>query len=65
MISQLADTVLFTLIAFYGVFSFKTVLELCFTTYILKLIIALCDTPFLYLAKFNIGKNANTIDEKH
>ncbi len=66
MISQLADTVLFTLIAFFGVFSLKTVFELCITTYILKLIIALCDTPFLYLAKFiNSKKNAQSVNENN
>ncbi len=51
MTSQLVDTILFTFIAFFGVFSLSIVLKLCFTTYVLKLIIAVCDTPFLYLAK--------------
>lgn len=51
MTSQLVDTILFTFIAFFGVFPFSIVLKLCFTTYVLKLIIAVCDTPFLYLAK--------------
>ena len=51
MTSQLVDTTLFTFIAFFGVFPLSIVLKLCFTTYVLKLIIAVCDTPFLYLAK--------------
>lgn len=51
MTSQFIDTILFTFIAFFGVFSLPIVLKLCFTTYILKLIIAICDTPFLYIAK--------------
>lgn len=51
MTSQLVDTILFTFIAFFGVFPLSIVLKLCFTTYVLKLIIAICDTPFLYLAK--------------
>lgn len=51
MTSQLVDTILFTFIAFFGVFLLSIVLKLCFTTYVLKLIIAVCDTPFLYLAK--------------
>lgn len=51
MTSQLVDTILFTFIAFFGVFPLSIVLKLCFTTYVLKLIIAVCDTPFLYLAK--------------
>lgn len=51
MTSQLVDTILFTFIAFFGVFPLSIVLKLCFTTYVLKLIIAVCDTPFLYLVK--------------
>lgn len=52
MTSQFVDTILFTLIAFLGVFSIKTVIELCITTYLVKILIAVCDTPFLYLAKY-------------
>lgn len=51
MISQLIDTLLFTCIAFVGVFSKEIVIQLCITTYLLKLLIAALDTPFLYLAK--------------
>lgn len=51
MISQLFDTLLFTCIAFVGVFSKEIVIQLCITTYLLKVLIALLDTPFLYLAK--------------
>ncbi len=49
--SQLIDTVLFTFIAFLGVFSLKTVVVLCLTTYLIKVIIAFGEIPFLYLAK--------------
>ena len=51
MTSQLVDSFLFTIIAFGGVFSWLEVIELSITTYLLKLIIALCDTPFLYIAR--------------
>lgn len=51
MISQFFDTVLFTCIAFVGVFPKEIVLQLCITTYLIKLLIALLDTPFLYLSK--------------
>lgn len=51
MISQLFDTVIFTCIAFVGVFSNGIVLQLCVTTYLIKILIALLDTPFLYIAK--------------
>lgn len=49
--SQLIDTILFTFIAFSGVFPLKTVGMLCFTTYTIKVILAFCETPFLYVAK--------------
>lgn len=49
--SQLIDTVLFTFIAFLGVFSLKTVITLCITTYLIKVILAFCETPFLYASK--------------
>lgn len=51
MTAQLIDTIIFTFIAFLGVFPLQIVLELCLTTYVVKFIIALCDTPFLYIAK--------------
>lgn len=49
--SQLIDTILFTFIAFLGVFSLKTVITLCITTYLIKVVLAFCETPFLYASK--------------
>lgn len=49
--SQLVDTVIFTLIAFYGVFSNAMLIELMITTYVIKIVVAAFDTPFIYLAK--------------
>ncbi len=51
LLSQLLDSTIFTLIAFWGVFDGALLVELIISTYILKVIIALCDTPFLYLAR--------------
>jgi uncharacterized integral membrane protein (TIGR00697 family) len=50
-VSQLADSVVFTLIAFLGVFETEVLVEIIVTTYILKLIVAVIDTPFLYISK--------------
>lgn len=50
MCSQFIDTWIFTSVAFWGVFDFNMLVELFITTYILKLLIAACDTPFVYLA---------------
>lgn len=52
MVSQLLDSVIFTLIAFYGVFSTGVLLEIMLTTYVLKWIVAALDTPFVYLGKY-------------
>ena len=50
-LSQLFDTAMFTFIGFAGVFSKDVVFQLFITTYLIKLFIAILDTPFLYLAK--------------
>ena len=47
MLSQLIDTTVFITLAFYGV---APLLSLIAGQYILKLLIALLDTPFLYLS---------------
>jgi uncharacterized integral membrane protein (TIGR00697 family) len=51
MISQLIDNTVFSLIAFVGVFSWDVIAQIFITSYILKVIIAACDTPFIYLAR--------------
>ena len=51
MIAQLFDSIFVIFAAFAGIFDFMTLLELSFTTYAIKLIVAVCDTPFLYWAK--------------
>jgi uncharacterized integral membrane protein (TIGR00697 family) len=49
--SQAIDTVIFTAGAFVGVFPFEVVLEIALSTYLLKLIVALADTPLVYIAR--------------
>ena len=51
MVSQLLDSIVFTLIAFYGVFETKVLFEVFLTTYFLKFIVAAADTPFVYWSK--------------
>ncbi len=50
-VSQFADTIIFTLIAFYGEVETGVLVEIVLTTYILKLIVAVIDTPFLYISR--------------
>lgn len=45
------ENFLFVMVAFIGVYSFKDVLIIGLTTTIIEVVVALCDTPFLYLAK--------------
>lgn len=52
MVSQLLDSVVFTLIAFWGVFELPVLWEILLTTYFLKWIVAAADTPFVYWSKF-------------
>ncbi|URM34363.1 queuosine precursor transporter [Cytobacillus firmus] len=51
MISQLLDTLVFTSIAFLGVFPPEEWIQIFITTYLLKFIVAVLDTPFGYIAK--------------
>ena len=51
MVSQLIDSVVFTLIAFAGVFELPVLVEILLTTYFFKWIVAAADTPFIYMAR--------------
>lgn len=51
ILSQALDTLIFTTIAFVGVFPAEVFWSIVVTTFLLKLLAALCDTPFLYLAR--------------
>lgn len=51
MISQLIDSSVFVLIAFYGVFETPVLIEIFITTYVLKFVVAAADTPFVYWGK--------------
>jgi len=49
--SQIADSVIFCSAAFAGTYETKVVLGIILSTYILKLIVAALDTPFIYLTR--------------
>ncbi|AMK09759.1 queuosine precursor transporter [Pseudodesulfovibrio indicus] len=51
MISQLLDSAIFCVIAFWGVFPMEVFLEILLSTYLIKVAVAALDTPFIYLAK--------------
>lgn len=51
IISNCLENYFFATLAFIGIFDFKTILSIATTGTIIEIIIALLDTPFLYLAK--------------
>ena len=51
MVSQLIDSVIFTLGAFLFTLPGRAMIEIIITTYLLKFITAACDTAMIYLAK--------------
>jgi len=51
MVSQLIDSVVFCVIAFWGAFPFAVFLQILATTYLFKWLVALFDTPFIYLGR--------------
>lgn len=51
LLSQLIDTCIFVPIAFLGIYETNVFINILISTYIIKAIIALLDTPFLYLTK--------------
>lgn len=51
LISQLLNTLLFTLFAFYGTYDAKTLLSIFLSSYIIFVFTSLLDTPVVYLAR--------------
>lgn len=49
--SQAVDTLIFTFLAFWGVYPTPVFLSILGTTYLFKAVVALLDTPFIYLAR--------------
>lgn len=55
-ISQLADSLVFCTIAFWGMYEWNVWFEIFLTTYIIKLLVSIVSTPFLYWARsFNVN----------
>jgi len=51
IISQLIDTIIFVTIAFVMFFDINILLEIMLSTYLIKVLVAALDTPFIYFAK--------------
>ena len=52
LVSQLIDSTVFTVIAFYGVYELKIVWSIFYTTIIIKWIVAVLDTPAVYIGRW-------------
>ena len=50
IICQIIDTIIFALITYIGIMDFKTIFEIMSSMFIFKILIALFDTPFMYIA---------------
>ena len=62
LVSQLIDNLIFTTIAFAGVYPVEVLVEIFLVTYVMKVIVATMDTPFVYLASYL--KENKSITEK-
>lgn len=51
MVSQIIDTITFSLVALWGVFEIDVWWQILLTTYLMKWIVAIIDTPFIYLVR--------------
>lgn len=58
LVSQLLDSSIFCGIAFYGLFPANVFMEILISTYVIKLAVAVLDTPFIYLAKHFFVRDA-------
>jgi uncharacterized integral membrane protein (TIGR00697 family) len=52
LVSQLLDSIIFSFIAFLGVFPLEIVIQIALSTYIFKVFVAIADTPFVYIARW-------------
>lgn len=61
MFSNCMENYLFATLAFIGIYDFKTVLIIATTGSIIEVIVALLDTPFLYISKYLIKEKEKAV----
>ena len=61
--SQLLDTAIFYGIAFFGIIPTAQLIQLILVTYILKIVIALIDTPFVYFVIWFVRRGQTAPDQ--
>jgi uncharacterized integral membrane protein (TIGR00697 family) len=60
--SQIIDTSVFCISAFAGVYEVPVLIQIILSTYILKILVALIDTPFIYLTKLMVRMRPSIIN---
>lgn len=63
IISQFIDSFVFTYLAFYG--HFQVLYEIAFFTFLIKMVVALLDTPFIYLSRVKFFEPENVRRREH
>ena len=61
--SQIVDTALFCTIAFAGLYQIRVVAGIMLSTYLLKIVVAALDTPFIYVTKILVRLRASILEE--
>jgi|TARA_B110000438_G_C15639772_1_gene574772 uncharacterized integral membrane protein (TIGR00697 family) len=65
MVSQAIDTLIYGIVVWWGVVDFATAMQLALAKYLFKIIIALVDTPFIYLARdWNVDAKDWVVEKK-
>lgn len=60
LVSQILNTFLFTIFAFYGTYDMKTLISIFASSYVVYIFTSLLDTPAVYLARKISDKKKNT-----
>lgn len=63
LISQILNTALFTLFAFWGTYDIPTLLSIMLSSYVIFIVTSLCDTPAVYIAR-KISENRKNKQKK-
>ncbi|MGN0477622.1 MAG: queuosine precursor transporter [Ruminococcus sp.] len=63
LISQVLNTSLFTLFAFFGTYDVPTLLSIMLSSYVIFVVTSLCDTPAIYLSRLIKAKRAKKLAE--
>ncbi len=51
LVSQLMNSVLYTLFAFYGTYETDTLISIMISTYVIFIVTSIADTPFIYICR--------------